>query len=85
MDAEALRGKVLGTCTLQDVIGLGTMGAVYLANDTASQVRQAEKYLAFQSQPVRQVAVKVLLRAASLELLQQIEFLENKRLYLWRC
>ncbi len=77
MDAEALRGKVLGTCTLQDVIGLGTMGAVYLANDTASQVRQAEKYLAFQSQPVRQVAVKLLLRAASLELLQQIEFLEK--------
>jgi serine/threonine protein kinase len=62
MDAEALRGKVLGTCALQDVLGLGTMGAVYLA---------------FQPQPARQVAVKVLLRAASLELLQQIEFLEK--------
>ncbi|TMF51139.1 MAG: hypothetical protein E6I32_03235, partial [Chloroflexi bacterium] len=79
MDAEVLRGKVLGTCNLLDVIGLGTMGAVYLANESASlsPVRQAEKYLAIQSQPVRQVAVKVLLRAASLELLQQIEFLEK--------
>src|SRR6202165_2248493 len=80
MDAEALRGKVLGTCALQDVLGLGTMGAVYLANETASlpTVRQAErKYLAIQPQPARQVAVKVLLRAASLELLQQIEFLEK--------
>ena len=61
MDADALRGRKLGTNVLQCVIGSGTMGAVYLAH---------------QSPPSRQVAVKVFLRAASLELQQQIDFLE---------
>src|SRR5260370_7093612 len=60
MDAEALRGRQLGTGTLQQVIGTGTMGAVYLAH---------------QWQPPRQVVVKVFLRLASLELPQQREFL----------
>jgi serine/threonine protein kinase len=60
MDAEALRGRQLGTGTLQQVIGTGTMGAVYLAH---------------QWQPPRQVVVKVFLRLASLELPQQQEFL----------
>ncbi|TMC24405.1 MAG: serine/threonine protein kinase [Chloroflexi bacterium] len=46
MNAEALIGTVLGTCTLQKLIGQGGMGAVYLAQ---------------QSRPRRQVAVKVLL------------------------
>src|SRR5579863_14206 len=65
MDAgtlEALRGRKLGGSALQRVIGAGTMGAVYLAH---------------QPQPSRLVAVKVFLRAASLELQQQIEFLET--------
>ncbi|HEY5002250.1 MAG TPA: protein kinase [Ktedonobacteraceae bacterium] len=47
MDADALIGTVLGTnCTLQKVIGQGEMGVVFLAQ---------------QSSPDRQVAVKVLL------------------------
>src|SRR5213082_1750028 len=46
MNAEALIGTVLGTCTLQRLIGRGGMGAVYLAQ---------------QSRPRRTVAVKVLL------------------------
>src|SRR5882762_1061985 len=41
-----LVGKVLGTCTLEKLIGRGGMGAVYLAR---------------QARPVRHVAVKVLL------------------------
>ena len=45
MNAEALIGTVLGTCTLQRLIGQGGMGAVFLAQ---------------QSRPRRQVAVKVL-------------------------
>lgn len=45
MNAEALIGTVLGTCTLQKLIGQGGMGAVFLAQ---------------QSRPRRQVAVKVL-------------------------
>lgn len=64
MDAESLIGKRLGGCVLQRVLGQGTMGAVYLAQ---------------QSYPARQVAVKVFLRASSLELLQQIEFLQHFR------
>jgi serine/threonine protein kinase len=60
MDAEALRGRQLGTSTLQNIVGTGTMGAVYLAR---------------QSQPFRQVAVKVFLRLSSLEIHQQQEFL----------
>ncbi len=34
MNAEALVGTVLGTCTLQQVIGQGGMGAVYLAQQS---------------------------------------------------
>ncbi len=60
MDAEALIGKQPGTSVLQRVIGSGTLGAVYLGQ---------------QLQPSRQVAVKVFLRLASLELEQQRVFL----------
>ena len=34
MDAEALIGKVLGTCTLQELLGRGGMGAVFLAQQS---------------------------------------------------
>ncbi len=60
MDAEALRGRELENCTLQHVVGTGTLGAVYLAH---------------QSQPSRQMAVKVFLRMTALELQQRQEFL----------
>ena len=45
-NSSDLTGKVLGTCTLVQLIGRGGMGAVYLAQQT---------------RPVRRVAVKVLL------------------------
>src|SRR2546430_97622 len=64
MNAEALIGKALGTCTLQEVIGQGGMGAVFLAQ---------------QSRPRRQVAVKVLLPAVSLTAHQRAAFLERFR------
>ncbi len=64
MNAEALIGTVLGTCTLQKLIGQGGMGAVYLAQ---------------QSRPRRQVAVKVLLPITPLTPDQQIAFLERFR------
>ena len=64
MNAEALIGKMLGTCKLQEVIGQGGMGAVYLAQ---------------QSRPRRQVAVKVLLPSASLTSHQRAAFLERFR------
>src|SRR5438874_8672266 len=64
MNAEALIGTVLGTCTLQKVIGQGGMGAVYLAQ---------------QSRPRRQVAVKVLLPMAKLTPAQRAAFLERFR------
>src|SRR5437667_6549561 len=64
MNAEALIGKVLGTCTLQEVIGQGGMGAVFLAQ---------------QSRPRRQVAVKVLLPATTLTAHQRVAFLERFR------
>lgn len=60
MDAEALVGKAFGNCLLQQVIGSGTMGVVYRA---------------LQANPFREVAIKVMTRAASLELEQQIAFL----------
>ncbi len=34
MNAEALIGTVLGTCTLQKLIGQGGMGAVFLAQQS---------------------------------------------------
>jgi serine/threonine protein kinase len=64
MDAEALLGRSLGNYLLQQVIGSGTMGVVYRA---------------VQSQPLRNVAVKVITRAASLDIQYQIEFLDKFR------
>ncbi|QBD79289.1 serine/threonine protein kinase [Ktedonosporobacter rubrisoli] len=64
MNAEALIGTTLGTCTLQKLIGQGGMGAVFLAQ---------------QSRPRRQVAVKVLLPMTSLTSNQHAAFLERFR------
>src|SRR5512135_2786473 len=60
MNAEALVGEKLGTYTLRRVIGVGSMGAVYLARQPRSQ---------------REYVVKVFLHASSLEPLQYIDFL----------
>ena len=60
MNAEALVGRVLAGCTLQQIIGQGSMGVVYLAE---------------QAHPHRKVAVKVFLRASTLNPLQYMEFL----------
>lgn len=64
MNAEALIGKVLGTCTLQRLVGQGGMGAVFLAQ---------------QSRPRRLVAVKVLLPVTPLNARQFAAFLERFR------
>jgi eukaryotic-like serine/threonine-protein kinase len=64
MNAEALSGKVLGTCTLQKLLGRGGMGAVFLSQ---------------QSRPRRQVAVKVLLPISALQPRQRAAFLERFR------
>ncbi|HVB26224.1 MAG TPA: serine/threonine-protein kinase [Ktedonobacteraceae bacterium] len=64
MNAESLIGNVLGTCTLQRIIGQGGMGAVFLAQ---------------QSRPRRQVAVKVLLPSTTLTQTQKAAFLERFR------
>ena len=64
MNAEALIGTVLGTCTLQQVIGQSGSAAVFRAQ---------------QSRPRRQVAVKVLLPAASLTPDQQASVLQRFR------
>ena len=64
MKAEALIGTKLGSCTLQKIIGQGGMGAVFLAQ---------------QSRPRRQVAVKVLLPATVLTSQQRAAFLERFR------
>lgn len=64
MNAEALIGTVLGTCTLQELIGQGGMGAVFLAQ---------------QSRPRRQVAIKVLLPMVQLKPEQHASFLERFR------
>ncbi len=64
MDVNELIGVTLGTCTLEQVIGRGGMGAVYLAQ---------------QSRPVRTVAVKVLIPANNFNPDQQRTFLERFR------
>ena len=64
MDIKELIGVTLGTCTLEQVIGRGGMGAVYLAQ---------------QSRPVRTVAVKVLIPSNTYEVDQQGVFLERFR------
>src|SRR3989442_6342732 len=64
MNAESLIGTPLGTCTLQKIIGQGGMGAVFLAQ---------------QSRPRRQVAVKVLLPTTTLTAHQRVAFLERFR------
>jgi len=62
MNTEALIGTALGTCTLQQVIGQSERAAVFLAQ---------------QSRPRRQVAVKVLLPVASLTSNQQASALQR--------
>ena len=64
MNVESLVGTTLGTCTLQQLIGQGGMGAVFLAQ---------------QSRPRRQVAVKVLLLGTRLTPRQRTAFLERFR------
>ncbi len=64
MNAEVLVGKVLGSYTLRRVIGLGSMGAVYLARQSQSQ---------------REVVVKIFLQASALEPLQYIDFMVRFR------
>ncbi len=64
MNAEALIGTVLGTCTLQKLIGRGTMGVVFRAQ---------------QSHPPRQVAVKVLLPKVPQAANQRTIFVERFR------
>ncbi len=64
MNAEALIGMVLGNCTLQKLVGQGGMGAVYLAQQT---------------RPRRQVAIKVLLPMTPLNPDQLAAFLERFR------
>ncbi len=64
MNPEALNGAVLGTCTLQQVIGRGGLGVVF----RAQQARTAQS-----------VALKVLLPAATLSPEQRTLFLQRFR------
>src|SRR2546428_4210707 len=64
MKADALIGAVLGSCTLQRLLEQGSMGAVFLAQ---------------QSRPHRHVAVKVLVPPVTLTPQQQATFLERFR------
>jgi len=64
MNVEAMSGMVLGTCTLEKLIGRGGVGAVFLAQ---------------QSRPRRQVAVKVLLPMTASQPGQHAAFLERFR------
>ena len=66
MNAQALVGTVLGNCKLLKVIGRGSMGAVYLAQQTRAYDQD-------------QVAVKVFLRTSTLEPLQYMDFLVRLR------
>lgn len=59
-DTSQLEGKTLGTCTIQRLIGRGGMGAVYLAH---------------QSRPRREVAVKLFMPGQLLDSRQHEEFL----------
>src|SRR5690348_7576664 len=61
---EELIGTTLGTCTLERVIGRGGMGVVYLAQ---------------QSRPRRQVAVKVLMLSWMSDSHRRERFLERFR------
>jgi serine/threonine protein kinase len=60
MNAEALVGKKLGSYTLRRVIGVGSMGAVYLARQSHSR---------------NEYVLKVFWHASSLEPLQYIDFI----------
>ena len=60
MNAETLVGKKLGSYTLRRVIGVGSMGAEYLARLSRSD---------------QEYVLKVFLRASSLEPLQYIDFI----------
>jgi serine/threonine protein kinase len=60
MNAEALVGKKLGSYTLRRVIGVGSMGAVYLARQSHSR---------------KEYVLKVFWHASSLEPLQYIDFI----------
>ncbi|GAC1382012.1 MAG: hypothetical protein NVSMB33_09060 [Ktedonobacteraceae bacterium] len=64
VNAQALIGTMLGTCTLQKLVEQGVMGTVFLAQ---------------QSNPPRQVAVKVITPATPLSPAQQTGFLERFR------
>lgn len=64
MNPEALNGAVLGTCTLQQMIGRGRLGVVFRAHQARS------------SQPV---ALKVLLPTATLSPEQRTQFLQRFR------
>ena len=64
MNVQSLCGMVLGTCTLEKLIGRGSVGVVFLAQ---------------QSRPRRQVAVKVLLPMTTAQPSQHAAFLARFR------